>query len=100
MKKELDKEVLDAVSGGGMFWNAYAKYILNILNAGLNSSLVEGVMCPYCDWKLELFKKSEISSDEEAYAVENHLITCHNCGAKSPGDAWFRLKDERHGVLR
>ena len=24
-----------------MIWNAYAKYMLNILNAGLNSSLVE-----------------------------------------------------------
>lgn len=27
MKKELDKEVLDAVSGGGVLWNGYAKYI-------------------------------------------------------------------------
>ena len=97
---ELNANELEAATGGGMFWNEYAKYVLKIMETGLTSSMVESTRCPYCDWKLELTKKADISSDEEAWAVEKHLITCRNCGGRSPGDAWFRLKGEQRGVLR
>lgn len=97
---ELNVNELADATGGGMFWNDYAKYVLNILNAGLNSSLVESTQCPYCGWKLELIKKADISSDDEAYAVEKHLIRCRSCGALVPGDAWFVLKGEKREVLR
>ena len=97
---ELKTNELEAVSGGGMLWNEYAKYVLHIMETGITSSLVESTQCPYCGWKLELLKKSETTSDEEALAVERQLITCHGCGGKVPGDAWFQLKGERREVLR
>ena len=97
---ELNTNELDNVSGGGMFWNNYAKYVLHIMETGLTSSMVESTQCPYCGWKLELIKKAETTSDEEALAVERQLITCHGCGAKVPGDAWFQLKGERRELLR
>lgn len=94
-----DLNVLENVSGGGMLWNEYAKYILHIMDTGARSSLVDGVRCPYCGWKLELIKKSEVSTAEESFVVENQMITCHGCGMKSPGDAWFQLKGERRELL-
>ena len=97
---ELKTNELEAVSGGGMLWNEYAKYVLYILETGLNSPLVESTKCPYCGWKLELIKKADVSTTEEEYAIEKRLITCHNCGGRAPGDAWFHLKNERREVLR
>ena len=97
---ELNTNELASVSGGGMLWNEYAKYVLFILETGLNSPLVESTKCPYCGWKLELIKKAEVSTDEEEYAINKRLITCHGCGGRVPGDAWFQLKGERREVLR
>lgn len=96
---KLNTEQLETVSGGGMFWNDYAKYVLHILDTGARSSLVESVRCPYCGWKLELIKKAEVSTSEESLVVERQMITCHGCGAKAPGDAWFQLKGERRELL-
>ena len=97
---ELKTNELEAVSGGGMLWNEYAKYVLYILETGLNSPLVESTKCPYCGWKLELIKKADVGTTEEEYAIEKRLITCHNCGGRAPGDAWLHLKNERREVLR
>lgn len=99
LKNKLDLDVLENVSGGGMFWNEYAKYVLHIMDTGARSSLVDSVRCPYCGWKLELIKKSEVSSAEESLVVEKQMITCHGCGMKSPGDAWFQLKGESRALL-
>ena len=38
---ELNANELEAATGGGMFWNEYAKYVLKIMETGLTSSMVE-----------------------------------------------------------